>query len=426
MGTDLPRATLGAIATLRTEKAIGQKNPALPYVGLEHIESGSAHLRGDSRCGISVSTNSVFHAGDVLFGKLRPYLRKSARSTFSGYCSTDILVLQPTEAVAPAFAAKIFQSEAVFAAAVATSIGTRMPRTSWSALRDLEVFCPPLPEQHLIAQVLDNVDEAIRKTEQLIAKLKLVKQGLLQDLLTRGIDENGELRDPERHPEQFKDSVLGRIPREWEVAPFRLLAGERRAYLKTGPFGSSLKQEHWTRDGVPVVTIASLGEGEFVTSELLFVSDTTAERLTPFVLRAGDVVFSRVADVGRSVVVTERQEGWIMSSNLMRISLDVRRAIPSILQANLAANNIIKRQIRRFVNSGGRDVANAAIMDRICLAWPQFEEQRMIAGVLETGTCRLREERGALDKLRLLKAGLMDDLLTGRVRVTPLLDSPTP
>ena len=77
---------------------------------------------------------------------------------------------------------------------------------------------PPLPEQRRIAEILDTLDEAIRKTEQVIAKLQQMKQGLLHDLLTRGIDDNGELRDPDRHPEQFKDSPLGRIPREWEVA----------------------------------------------------------------------------------------------------------------------------------------------------------------------------------------------------------------
>lgn len=72
-------------------------------------------------------------------------------------------------------------------------------------------------KQRRIAQVLDTIDDVIRKTEELIAKLKQMKQGLLHDLLTRGVDDNGELRDPERHPELFQDSVLGRIPKGWDV-----------------------------------------------------------------------------------------------------------------------------------------------------------------------------------------------------------------
>jgi type I restriction enzyme S subunit len=84
--------------------------------------------------------------------------------------------------------------------------------------RDFSSIVVPLPsllEQRRIAEILDAADEAIRQTERLIAKLKAVKAGLLYDLLTRGLDEHGHLRDPQAHPEQFKDSVLGRIPREW-------------------------------------------------------------------------------------------------------------------------------------------------------------------------------------------------------------------
>ena len=67
----------------------------------------------------------------------------------------------------------------------------------------------PLPEQHAIAAILDTIDAAIQQTDALIAKLRQMKAGLLHDLLTRGLDENGELRDPVAHPEQFKDVGAG-------------------------------------------------------------------------------------------------------------------------------------------------------------------------------------------------------------------------
>ena len=86
--------------------------------------------------------------------------------------------------------------------------------------KNLESYLLPWPrpeEQHRIAEILDTIDETIQKTEAVIAKLKGMRDGLLHDLLTRGLDEHGKLRDPIVHPEQFKDSPLGRIPREWEV-----------------------------------------------------------------------------------------------------------------------------------------------------------------------------------------------------------------
>ncbi len=281
---------------------------------------------------------------------------------------------------------------------------------------------PPLPEQRRITEVLDTLDEAIQKAERVIAKLKQMKQGLLHDMLTRGIDENGELRDPERYPEQFKESTLGLIPNDWAVAPFAAYASPNRPYLKTGPFGSSLKQEHWVAQGVPVITIGSLGEGEFYQSELLYVSEQTASALASYAVFDGDIVFSRVADVGRSVTISRAESGWIMSSNMMWISVDRARAVPAYVQANISANVQVRAQIRRMVNSAGRDVANAQIMNVLQLPWPTMGEQQRVVRVRSEVDARIASELVALSKLESLRRGLAEDLLTGRVRVTKLLD----
>lgn len=279
-----------------------------------------------------------------------------------------------------------------------------------------------LEQQRKVSEVLDVVDETLRRTEQIVEKLKLAKQGLLHDLLTRGIDDHGELRDPIRHPEQFKTSPLGLVPSPWRVAPLAAFGNPSRSYLKTGPFGSSLKQEHWTKDGTPVVTIGSLGDGVFVRSELLFIASATATLLSAYALQAGDIVFSRVADVGRSVVVSAAEQGWIMSSNMMWISVDPALSNAHFVQANIGGNCRVREQIARLVNSSGRDVANASIMNLLRLPWPSKAEQEGIVARLDKFQSRQRKEIEALAKLRFLKQALMDDLLTGRVRVTPLLE----
>ena len=231
------------------------------------------------------------------------------------------------------FVSKAINSHNTRREAELKSSGTTRLRINLSALKTVHVWAPPLPEQTRIAAVLDTIDDAIAKTEAVIAKLKQVRTGLLHDLLTRGLDEHGQLRDPVAHPEQFQNSPLGRIPKEWKVGPFHEFGSSERPYLKTGPFGSSLKQEHWVPEGVPVVTIGSLGQGEFIPSEILHVSKETARVLAAYSLLPGDIVFSRVADVGRSVVVTEAERGWIMSSNMMWISVDRRKADPQYAAA---------------------------------------------------------------------------------------------
>jgi type I restriction enzyme S subunit len=172
--------------------------------------------------------------------------------------------------------------------------------------------------------------------------------------------------------------------------------------------------------GHPVITIGALGEGEFRNQDLLFVDSKDAARLRDFQLSAGDVVFSRVADVGRSVVIREQHAGWIMSSNLMRIALDPELVRPDYLQMQLAGDSRIKAQIRAQVNSGGRDVANSAVLSRLRFAWPDPNEQdRIISRVLLTERA-LQAERRTAEKLQKQKLGLMQDLLTGRVSVEHL------
>lgn len=97
------------------------------------------------------------------------------------------------------------------------SIGSTVRGISTSDLLGLALTYPTKDVQFQIAAILDTIDDAIAHTEAVLAKLRQIRAGLLHDLLTRGLDENGQLRDPVAHPEQFKDSPLGRIPREWTV-----------------------------------------------------------------------------------------------------------------------------------------------------------------------------------------------------------------
>ncbi len=299
---------------------------------------------------------------------------------------------------------------------------TTQANINGAAVRAHGVPLPPRLEQYRIAQILDTLDTAIHETEAIIAKLKAVKQGLLHDLLTRGVDANGELRPPQAEvPHLYKPSPLGWIPREWDVCGLATVAPKDRSAIRTGPFGSSLKGEHWRESGTPVVTIGSLGDGVFITSELLFVDDKTAARLAVFALIPDDLAFSRVADVGRSVVISEIERGWIMSSNFMRISCDYAKVRPHFLQILLSSSLLVRKQLRTTVNSAGRDVANSSVLLGLRFTWPSPTEQDEILGKVRAISERLADEETELRKLFDIKSGLMDDLLTGRVRVTPLL-----
>ena len=297
--------------------------------------------------------------------------------------------------------------------------GTTVLMLDMPAIKRITICAPKNGiEQNRIVEVLSTLDNAIERTEALIAKYQQLKAGLMHDLFTRGVTSGGKLRPSRAQaPELYQETPIGWIPKEWEASGLKARAVPGTPHLRTGPFGSSLKGEHWVDEGHPVITIGALGEGTFIESELLYVSDADAKRLRDFQLKEGEVVFSRVADVGRSIVIREEQIGWIMSSNLMRISLDKKRVIPEILQQQLAFDDRLKRQIRAKVNSGGRDVANSEILNQLLFVWPTYIEQQLMVERATAIDCQLRSEEGKLEKLEKQKHGLMHDLLTGSVRV---------
>jgi type I restriction enzyme, S subunit len=290
------------LVSLITDRVSVNKDPVKPYVGLEHIPSNAAVLCEFGSAGDSISTNTVFRSGDILFGKLRPRLRKSVRASVDGYCSTDILVLRPSEPAHPRFAAYVLQSDSVFTEAIRTEEGTKMPRCSWREIRDLPVFCPSRSHQQRIAEILSMVDDAIEQTEALIAKYQQIKAGLMHDLFTRGVTPDGRLRPTcSEAPLLYKETSSGSIPRDWRVERLEGLIES----LVDGPFGSNLKTEHYVAEpGVRVVRLQNIEDGRYDDTDQAFISENHAEYLSRNQVKPGDILIAGLGEdnnvVGRA------------------------------------------------------------------------------------------------------------------------------
>jgi type I restriction enzyme S subunit len=176
---------LGDIATPRTERVDPRAGGAQECcVELEHIEAATGQLLGSTSNGSAVSIKSVFYKGDVLFGKLRAYLRKHWLADRSGVCSTEIWALVPrTGLVTSAYLFQLVQQDQ-FIEAASNTYGTHMPRSDWSIVRNHEVCLPSLPEQTAIAGVLSDMDAEIAALEARRDKTRALKQGTMQELLT--------------------------------------------------------------------------------------------------------------------------------------------------------------------------------------------------------------------------------------------------
>lgn len=408
----------GGTPTATTDAYYGGE---IPFVTIEDITNGTRYLdktvKNLSELGLRTSAAWLIKEPHILYS-MYATVGKPIVNRISCATNQAIIALKASEAIEQDFL--FYQLLFIRPQVYKFTSQTTQSNLNASSVRKLPITYPKSrATQRKIAAILSTIDTAIEKTEALIEKYQHIKAGLMHDLFTRGVLPNGQLRPPrEQAPELYQETVVGWIPREWEVSGLASKGRAGTSWIRTGPFGSSLKGEHWRIDGHPVITIGALGVGEFIDSELLFVGSKDASRLIDFQLKENDVVFSRVADVGRSVVVLEAQAGWIMSSNLMRIAVNETLLRPDYLQMQLASDSRVKSQIRASVNSGGRDVANSEVLNRLRFAIPTPTEQDRIIAMANRLAQRTNGEMRKVAKLQTQKLGLMQDLLTGKVPVS--------
>ncbi|MEH6387087.1 MAG: restriction endonuclease subunit S [Pseudomonas profundi] len=356
------------------------------------------------------------HEGDVLVTKAGPRHRvgvvchvPSTRSRL--VVSGKMIGLRP-------------KTEVVDARFLAGFLGTKEPqkyihdRTTGMAesqvnfanevLLDAPLRLPPVHEQHLIARVLDTLDTAIRETEALIGKLKVVKQGLLHDLLTRGIDANGQLRPPQSEaPQLYKESPLGWIPREWDVQSLDKITATPICY-------GIVQVLDYVSSGVPVLAIRDL-LGDYATGIHRTASsiDLAYPRSR---VKPGDVLLSIKGTIGRIGMVPPHFLGNISRDiALIRPTSGIR----SQFLAQMLRSPIGQTIIKQAQVGTTRAEISIAPLRKLEIAFPDVKEQVRTEEILESADIRLEEEQAKLNKLKSQKIGLMNDLLTGRVRVTP-------
>ena len=196
------------------------------YVGLEHIESWTGRMLLDSQPESVSSVIISFKAGDVLFGKLRPYLAKAARPDFDGVCTSEILALRPVAECSQSYVMYCLLNAPYIRSLDSLTYGAKMPRVSPEQVSSSFTPVPPPPEQHAIADFLDcetaRIDALVAKKERLIELLHEKRTALITHAVTKGLDPNAPMKDS-------GVEWLGEVPQTWVVGRLKdhgsLIAG---------------------------------------------------------------------------------------------------------------------------------------------------------------------------------------------------------
>lgn len=292
---------------------------------------------------------------------------------------------------------------------------TTQPKLALERIEKIEVIKPSKAEQINIASILIKIDSALNESDRVINKYKNIKQGLMQDLFNFGIDENGQIRSEETHT--FKDSSLGKIPDTWATIK---LGDKQFVHLITD--GSHFSPTEVQNSNYLIATVENMEENQIDMDSCKNISEIDFKNLVRNNCRPEkrDVLFSKDGTIGKVLIYNQSDNVVILSSiSIIRTKKD--KLLPDYLAHFLKSYYLSKQLLLLTSGSALRRIVLRDI-NNIVVKIPPLSEQTKIVNMLNNIDKVLRAELLDKDKLISIKVGLMDDLLTGKVRVNQLLN----
>ncbi|MBN6187763.1 restriction endonuclease subunit S [Aneurinibacillus sp. BA2021] len=373
----------GEVVTLSKEKYNPKKEKDnFICIELEHLESDTGRLLGHTDSLTQQSVKNKFKPGSVLFGKLRPYLKKFHLPNFHGVCSSEIWVLEGNEGkLRNEYLYCLVQSNK-FTQNANKSSGSKMPRADWNYVSEVIFTVPPLEEQQKIASILSTWDKAIELKEKLIEQKKEQKKGLMQKLLT------GRVRLP-----GFKG--------EWKK-------------ISLNKFIQEYKEKSTMPNQFPILTSSRNGlmlQSEYYSNRQVTTNDNVGYNIIP----RGFITYRSRSDDGKFVF----NKNTIIDHGIVSYFYPVFKFNDKVCEDFILEllNYTIERQASSFVEGTAQKVLSIKKLGSFKYLIPTIEEQKAIARRLILASKEVTLLESEVDALKQQKQGLMQQLLTGKVRV---------
>jgi len=399
-------ARLKFIAPLRNERTAAGADHA-EYVGLENIESWTGRMiasepKAEHDSEAETGLANVFRKGDVLFGKLRPYLAKACQTPRDGVCSTELLVMQPAEALNPRFLLYALLTPDFVGAVDASTFGARMPRASWDFIGSLEIRLPPIETQSVIAAYLDRetarIDRLIAAKERMLALLEEKRAALISRVVTRGLDPHALLKPSEQE-------WLGEIPAHWPTTKFSW-----DVFISEG-------QVDPEDDRFSDLILVAPNHIESLTGQITH-RETSADQGAisgKYLCKKGDVLYSKIRPALRKVALAE--EECLCSADMYPLRPS-EKLIPKYLQYLL-----LSEDFSAWAELESARVAmpkiNRETLSAIRIPVPPLDEQESIVSEIGNGTKRIdlqrKAVRGSVELLKERRAALITVVVTGQI-----------
>lgn len=409
-------ARLKFAAPLRNER-MTVSSDHVDYLGLENIESWTGKIiEGESKSDEAADDGeaglaNVFRKGDVLFGKLRPYLAKACHAPRDGVCSTELLVMRPAESLHPRFLLYSILTPDFVGTVDASTFGAKMPRASWDFIGSLEIRLPPIDAQSIIVSFLDRetagIDKLIAEKERMLALLDEKRAALVSRAVTRGLD-------PAIPVKPSGLEWLDEIPAHWDVCQLK------RTWASSDyGLSESIRDE----GDIAVLRMSCIVDGRVDISKSGMITEVDDHLL----LRRDDLLFNRtnsldqIAKVG--LVDFDPEEPLTFASYLVRIRAN-HRATPRYLAALLNASVFLEFARKNAIPAIGQANLNPTRYGDIHIPLPPRAEQEEIVTFLEQeaqASNPVRDQiRRSIELLRERRLALITAAVAGRIPLEEL------
>lgn len=406
-------------------QSLGRETPSdfqFRYVDLSSVNQGNIDWQKTRALTYASSPSRarrVVRPGSVLFSTVRPGLmgHGMVRETtdLPVIASTGFAVLAPKDGADGRFLFHALFLDEFKRQVAQFEVGSNYPAINESDLLRVKLGALDGPSQTAIADILDALDDAILEADALIEKLELVREGLVQSVLTFGIREDGRSRSQEA----LDTGRLGLRPKEWAICRIGGIA----THVGSGatPRGG---KDVYVADGALFVRSQNVHFDGLRLDDRTFITLNTHRAMAGSEIFEKDVLLNITgASIGRCCAFLGYKGPANVNQHVCAIRVPkASRADALYLSACLSAD-VGQRQIRTLLAGGSREGLNFGHVRSMIVPWPDAEERGRIADALSAIDSRTEEEKSARSKLELLRLGLRDDLLTGRQPVVAIREA---
>lgn len=380
-----------------------------PYIGLEDVESGSGQYKPTATASRQSedSTVGLFQSGDVLYGKLRPYLRKCITVPTGGACSTEFLVLKPVSA-APAWLQNWLLTHDVTQQIEAGCDGAKMPRADWEHVGSIHIPIPEKTEQDFILGALDRettrIDALIAKKTEFIELLAKKRQALITHAVTKGLDPKARMKDS-------GVEWIGKVPEHWNVKRLKHLIEEPLQYGANESGDSSIEE------GPRYIRITDLDDaGDLRNNSVKRLPPDVAQ---PYMLNDGDILFARSgATVGKTYRYRSAHGPACFAGYLIRAKLDRKTVNPDFVILAVRSHYYWAYIQRTAIQATIENVGAERYGD-FPVAVPSRDEQERIVAEVTSALSRIdllvQKTQLSIDLLKQRRSALITAAVTGQI-----------